>query len=314
MCDKKFVKVLGGVLALFGVISIIMAITVTTGSSWITDLMPAAEDTAESADPERAASAEFASDAASLGQVFEALIYVFGIYMLVMGMSGWCCCAGKYKGNCLCVVLFLVFQVILILLTLIIAIMPFTIYALDSEDVAWFCSTDKVSLEAELDLTESAWKDMILLGKDYVTQVDDVINAREAIMCTSQCPCDIDNFDAWTDVDTSDRVATSAAGGVDDWAECQALLGAESNQIQTYYDSILSILESEFECQGICTSGDFWLFREVSDGPVEDACLLRLKEDFASPAMAACIVLFITIVIDIALFVCMFGMCKSDDK
>lgn len=57
-------------------------------------------------------------------------------------------------------------------------------------------------------------------------------------MCTSECPCDVENFDAWTDLDTTDLEADSTSG-VDNWAECQERLGAESNQIQNYFDGIL---------------------------------------------------------------------------
>ena len=315
MCDKMFVKVFGGVLALFGVISVIMAITVTTGSSWISDLMPASDESLGEGETSATASEDqFAADAASLGKLFEALIYVFGIYMLVMGMSAWCCCAGKYKGNCICVLLFLIFQIILMAVTIVIATLPFTIWAIDQEDIDWFCDNDVQQIENDLILSSSSYDMIIVEGKNYVDQVDAIIGQREAIMCTSQCPCDIENFDLWgEDFDDTDLVA-DAANGVDDWAECALLLGAESNDIQNYFDGLLEILEEQFDCQGICTPGNFWLFKDVDDGPVENACLKSLKEDFAGPAMAAVIVLFITIVIDLALFICMFGMFKSDDK
>jgi hypothetical protein len=36
-----------------------------------------------------------------------------------------------------------------------------------------------------------------------------------------------------------------------------------------------------------------------------------MKQDFSSASMGATIVLFITIAVDILLFVCMFGMCTN---
>lgn len=67
-----------------GVVVIIMGVTVVTGSTWISDLMPVDDD--------NASATEFANDAASLGNAFEALIFIFGIYMFVMGvMACWFC-------------------------------------------------------------------------------------------------------------------------------------------------------------------------------------------------------------------------------
>jgi hypothetical protein len=37
------VRGLGALLALFGIITIVMAVTITTGSSWLADLLPKAD-------------------------------------------------------------------------------------------------------------------------------------------------------------------------------------------------------------------------------------------------------------------------------
>jgi hypothetical protein len=59
MCNPKIVIGLGATLVLFGVITIVMGVTVTTGSSWVGDLMP--EDDGD------VAATKMATDIGSLG-------------------------------------------------------------------------------------------------------------------------------------------------------------------------------------------------------------------------------------------------------
>lgn len=79
-----------------------------------------------------------------------------------------------------------------------------------------------------------------------------------------------------------------------------------------YYDNILSILENDFNCQGICAPGDFWLFRDVAEGKPQGNCLEALKADFSGSAFGAMIVLLITCLVDLLLFICMFKQCKGE--
>jgi hypothetical protein len=81
------------VLFFLAVICIIMGVTISTGSSWMNDIY---SDELEGPDQ------EFADKAASFGTLFEALIYVFGVYMLVIGVTG-CICVKKCRALCLCV-------------------------------------------------------------------------------------------------------------------------------------------------------------------------------------------------------------------
>jgi len=97
MCSKNFVRVLGFLMMIVGVVVIVMGVTVVTGSSWIGDLMPEGGDTDSQA---------FASDAGSLGKAFEVLIFVFGIYMFLMGLMACWFCGNKCEGRCCCVLVF----------------------------------------------------------------------------------------------------------------------------------------------------------------------------------------------------------------
>jgi hypothetical protein len=133
-------------------------------------------------------------------------------------------------------------------------------------------------------------------------------------MCTIACPCDVENFDAWVDLkgDEFDASRYVANGTIDDWEDCAAIVDtAEDSVYATYFDSLLEVLEKDFECQGLCTTGNFWLFKTVSDGPVVDSCLLKMKQDFSGSSFWAAVVLFITVMVDIFLFLSMFSVYKK---
>lgn len=91
-------------------------------------------------------------------------------------------------------------------------------------------------------------------------------------MCSSACPCDVDNWSLWQpNFDT--RGLEKDDSGVDNWEECANLLqsgndSASQQQLNAYFDGILQIFEEEFDCQGICETGRFWLFNDVDEGPV----------------------------------------------
>lgn len=297
---------------LFGVITIIMAITVTTGSSWISDLMPA--EGSGDADAEA-----FASDAASLGKLSEAFIYIFGIWMLIMGLGGAWICGSKYKGNCICVLLFEIFQAALVVATFVLAVLPFGFYMVSQENIDWFCESSDTEVAANFGEEDSAWYvDLVLEGKAYVTDIDGALAARSDIMCTETCPCDVTDWSLWTaanaDFDTSDLVIDNDTG-IEDWAGCSALITSEEDAdnavnagVKEYFNSLLQILENDFDCQGICNGGAFWLYGDVQDGPADSApCLPTLKSNFSSKSLGASIVLFITVLIDLLLFICMLG-------
>jgi hypothetical protein len=283
MCSKTIVRLLGFILMVAGVIVIIMGVTVVTGSSWISDLMPIEEGN-ESAEA-------FAADAAGLGNAFEALIFVFGIYMFIMGVMACWFCGNKCEGKCCAVIVFQVFQLGLIAVTIVVAVMPFAFWMISEEEMTTWCNTS-----AEAQKIEYGWNDstqtyaeeassfapMLVLGREYVAEADGTILARDELMCTSSCPCDVQNFDLWTAVDDSvKRDWKNEDGGVEDWEDCAELIGQSnsgaSGAIASYFDGILKTLEDEFDCQGICEKGNFWLFKDVEDGPVTRTCLISLK-------------------------------------
>jgi hypothetical protein len=75
-------------------------------------------------------------------------------------------------------------------------------------------------------------------------------------MCTIACPCDVENFDAWVDYhDAADFNADDfvANGTVETWEDCKAIVETEEGtHFANYFDSLLRVMEEDFECQGLC--------------------------------------------------------------
>lgn len=217
------VRLLGAILALGGIVTIIMAVTVTTGSSWLTDLIAAEDGDDGMSDAQR----DFAADAASAGLLFEAFIYIFGVYMLVMGALAVQGCGKKCAGNKMCVCLFQIFQLALFLLTLIMTLIPAGMYMISDEDVAEFCAATPQQIADEN--TEDSWKaEMLAEGRQYVADVDASVNARSDLMCRDPCGCQVADFAAWND-GTADWTAPRewiAGGDVSNWSDCNTAIQA----------------------------------------------------------------------------------------
>ena len=204
---------------------------------------------------------------------------------------------------------------ILLILTTILALLPLAIYSIKEEDIEWFCETGRRGIETEYTGGSQA---ALLEAKDFVDDIDSYLALRAQVICTEACPCNIVNYLPWNtkfghDFDMSVYRET---GETTDWESCEEYMGVDEdeNLLDKKFDSLLNILEDEFDCQGICSPGMFWLYREVTDGPPEEGCLLQMKQRFNKGAGAAVIVLFITIAVDLLLWICMFGLCRDKVK
>lgn len=332
------VRILALVLFISGVVVVVVGITISTGNSWMSDLMPS-----DPTDPEQADAVALAEAANGLGTVFEGLIYFFGVYTVQQALMAGCCCSKMPKdkdtkccslngcrGLCLCVLFFQIQQIGLLIATIIIAIMPMVFYSIPTEDVEWFCTETRDSMNdyfvAE-SLTEEWYVEILDQAKEVIDTVDGTINIRSDLMCREPCCCDIGDK-TWADWGTDFITTDLCVGDITNWESCAAEYDAltqpsendndedanaqrAEEAVATYLDSLLKTLEEEFDCQGICSSGDFYLFKEVSAGKPTSGCLVALKEEFSSASFAAMIVLFIVAAIDLLIFICMFAMFTS---
>jgi hypothetical protein len=108
--------------------------------------------------------------------MFEALIYIFGIYMLIMGAMAVQGCGKKCHGKKMCVCIFQIFQIVLFLATFIVALVPTGMYFVTQEDIDWFCNPDSGNLirpaqemKALYPDEERSWKEeMFVEGRQFV--------------------------------------------------------------------------------------------------------------------------------------------------
>jgi len=219
------VRILGAVLAIAGVITIILAVTVTTGSSWLSELLVGAEDAAEITDAQR----EFANDAKNAGLLFESFIYIFGIYMLIMGVMAVACCGAKCAGKKMCVCLFQIFQIILLVLTLVITLIPTGMRMISDEAVEGFCASTPEQIANEYAGDESYKAGLLVQGRQFIADADESVNLRSDLMCRNPCACQVENFDAWsTGENWSAPREWEGAGTVTNWADCQLAIATHN--------------------------------------------------------------------------------------
>jgi hypothetical protein len=112
-------------------------------------------------------------------------------------------------------------------------------------------------------------------------------------MCKDICPCVPVNYLLWEDpLRTQLKKSPYKFNGSN-----KSLLGCyESKKIiweSTGYKpldtdkvSAIKTLEESFTCSGLCSAPNFWLSRDVTEGPPPNACIYNLKQRFNRSASA----------------------------
>jgi hypothetical protein len=95
---------------------------------------------------------------------------------------------------------------------------------------------------------ESMYAETILKGKSYVEDADYTLGQRDLVMCSAKCPCDVQNWNKWTEEDESfsTNFLQKDDDGVDDWSDCEKRLDINSENasyFQNYFDGLLEVLE-----------------------------------------------------------------------
>ena len=68
------------------------------------------------------------------------------------------------------------------------------------------------------------------------------------------------------------------------------------------------------ECNGICKSGIFYFFKDISHGPPKQTCSSGLKKLFKEETVNVGIALLISFVVTFAAFVAQYGLWGSTKK
>jgi len=79
-------------------------------------------------------------------------------------------------------------------------------------------------------------------------------------------------------------------------------------------ETLIRAMEDEFSCNGICTPGAFYFFRNLDAGPPTQNCLNGLKDVFKDKPLAIGILLLISFFFTIFAFITSYGLCYSKEK
>jgi len=91
--------------------------------------------------------------------------------------------------------------------------------------------------------------------------------------------------------------------------ECPFKESVMNSVQQDRYLSVLKIMEAEFECAGICSDTNFFLFSDVRNGPPKKKCRTQLIESVNKNATFFASWLMVIGIIGLAGFVLSFTIC-----
>ena len=192
-----------------------------------------------------------------------------------------------------------------------------------------FCAQGKISDYSFVDLQQT------------LVEMDRGMTQTTAnFMCTTACPCVATlNKSLWTNetemrkfgrtlaaTDTltiEKRYKAFVLGGArvyDDFWSCYEYLQSTNQTQGTYYEinesykGLFEDLEDEFNCNGVCRPGIFYLFKDVVEGPPTKRCLDSAIEYFGRRPIAVGVVLLVSCFLTFITFVISFSLCSCCKK
>jgi hypothetical protein len=83
------------------------------------------------------------------------------------------------------------------------------------------------------------------------------------MMCTKQCPCDIKDKAKFPDWKSYPNKKVSSKGYIN-YLDCPAETLSKGHQDK--YVPLMTALETQFKCAGICTLPKYYLFSDINEG------------------------------------------------
>ncbi len=90
--------------------------------------------------------------------------------------------------------------------------------------------------------------------------------------------------------------------------------GKYLEDVSSGLQDLISNLESTFSCNGICTAGAFYYFKDISAGPPTTNCLQGIKSILQNKPIACGILLLICFVTIFFAFFTSYGLCYSKEQ
>ena len=79
--------------------------------------------------------------------------------------------------------------------------------------------------------------------------------------------------------------------------------------IDSNIKDLIETLENDFNCNGICSPGNFFYFRKVQDGPPIKNCITGIKDQFKEKPLAIGVILIVSFALTILSVFFVYGMC-----
>jgi hypothetical protein len=135
---------------------------------------------------------------------------------------------------------------------------------------------------------------------DLFEDADLAVVKASQLICTEVCPCDIDSdlrqtyiedFNRRTVVGSALEIRECEPCSIDgvlpdeivESDQCQTITSEEfiehyfSSDEQDYFD-LAEWVENKFDCAGICTGVNFYVFSDINDGPPTESCMDSLRD------------------------------------
>ena len=145
-------------------------------------------------------------------------------------------------------------------------------------------------------------------------------------MCKPFCPCVSVNYSLWPEpLQTELKKPTNAnpPGAYRFNGKQTSLLGCYENRkdawvqsglppMETDAASAIKTLEANFQCSGLCKAPNFWLSRDVTEGPPPNGCIFNLKQRFNQKGAALAYSTVATAAVIFLVFIFHYGLYLLD--
>jgi hypothetical protein len=204
---------------------------------------------------------------------------------IIFGFFG--ICAAKIQ-RVFCVCSFGVLSVLLLTVYAIISFTLMSIIFVPPQTVEDFCNGD---------LDESAipevFKKMLEDSTIYIRELDsDLEKTVDKYMCTDLCPCVQVDYELWNATLQQELKKEKFDGGLYNFGgeyksfyECyeDKKIAWEASGFEPVNQKVMNAVrdfENNLNCSGLCDPPNFWVFRDVTEGPPTTSCVYNLKNEF----------------------------------
>lgn len=174
------------------------------------------------------------------------------------------------------------------------------------------CTALGVSISVEKSLLMDQLNEGCKLKSGMIYELDQIFVGGQDILCTDKCPCNVDSGIFSTEVAATMETNDMGATRLD---QCPYESSVVNSAQRAKYYPILEILETDWQCAGFCTDGDYYLFSDVRNGvPVNGNCKHEIVESVKNNATPFAVVLISMGIVGLVGMAASFVICGFSSK